>query len=102
MQKGLRKNCEKKVTPEVEAKVRATEDTPIIFGDFEAALEATANMVNGWSVEIRQFGYTHVCIMANTRDPSMDEGQTAKTSTQGPWQLADKKHAANQPLLGHP
>jgi hypothetical protein len=37
MQKGLLKNCKKKVTPEVEAKVRAAEDTPITFRNFEAA-----------------------------------------------------------------
>jgi hypothetical protein len=33
MQKGQQKNCEKKVTPKVEAKVRAAEDTPIRFRD---------------------------------------------------------------------
>jgi hypothetical protein len=44
MQKGLRKNCEWKVTPEVEAKVRAAKDTPISFGDFEAALN---DIING-------------------------------------------------------
>jgi hypothetical protein len=71
MQKGLRKNCKKKVTPEVEAKVRAAVDTPIAFGDVEAALKdivnmvkdssmATANIVKGWSVEVCQFLYTHM------------------------------------------
>jgi hypothetical protein len=44
MQKSLRKSCEKKVTPEVEAKIRAAEDTPITVGDFEAALK---DIVNG-------------------------------------------------------
>jgi hypothetical protein len=102
----------KKATPEVESKVRAAEDTPITFGDFEAALKdivnggapgpfmATANMVKGWSTEVRQFAYiyTHVCIMANARDPSMDKGQNTKTCAQGPWQLADEEHAINQPL----
>ena len=59
LQKGLRKNCEKKVSPAVEAKVKAAEDTPITFADFELALKdivnggapgpsmATANMVKG-------------------------------------------------------
>jgi hypothetical protein len=70
MQKGLRKNCEKKVFPEVKAKVRADEDTPRRFGDFEAALKdiinggvpgpfmAIANIVKGWSTEVRKFAYT--------------------------------------------
>jgi hypothetical protein len=86
MQKGLRKNGEKKVTPAVEAKVRAAEDNPITFGDFEAALKNIVNggrplslhghskhgqgMVNrGRSICI----YIHVSIMANARDPPMDE-----------------------------
>jgi hypothetical protein len=43
MQKGQQKNCEKKVTPEVEAKVRAAGDTHIIFGDFEAAVKDVVN-----------------------------------------------------------
>jgi hypothetical protein len=55
----------------VEAKVKAAEDTPITFRDFEAALKnianggapgssmATANMDNGWSTEVYQFAYTH-------------------------------------------
>jgi hypothetical protein len=56
----------------VESKVRAAEDTPITFGDFEAALKdivnggapgpsmATANMVKGWSTEVHQFAYIHM------------------------------------------
>jgi hypothetical protein len=44
MQKGLRQNCEKKVNPAVEVKVRAAEDIPLTFGDFEAALK---DIVNG-------------------------------------------------------
>jgi hypothetical protein len=72
MQSGLQQNCEKKVTPKVEAKVRAAENTPITFGDFETALKdianggppgtfmATANMVKGWSTEVCQFVYTHM------------------------------------------
>jgi hypothetical protein len=80
MQKSLRNNCEKKVTPEVEAKVRAAEDTPITFGDFEAALKdivvggasgpsmATASMVKGWSTEIRQCTYTHMSALWQMRE----------------------------------
>jgi hypothetical protein len=48
MQKGLRKNCKKKVTPAVEAEVRVAEDTPIIFRDFEAALK---DIVNGAALD---------------------------------------------------
>jgi hypothetical protein len=56
----------------VKAKVRAAEDAPRIFGDFEAALKeivnegaldpsmATANMVKGWSTEVHQFAYAHM------------------------------------------
>jgi hypothetical protein len=36
-------NCKKKVTREVKAKVRVAEDTPITFGDFEAALKVIVN-----------------------------------------------------------
>jgi hypothetical protein len=39
MFKSLRKNCEKKASPEVEAKGRKAEETPIRLGDFEAALK---------------------------------------------------------------
>jgi hypothetical protein len=75
MQKGLHKNCEKKVTPEIEAKVREAEGTPITFRNFETALKdivnggvlgpsmATANMAKGWSSEVRQFAYTHVSVL---------------------------------------
>jgi hypothetical protein len=55
-------------------------------------------MVKGWLTEVRKFAYTHVCIMANVRDPPINEGQTAKTCTQGSRQLADNELAADQPL----
>jgi hypothetical protein len=83
-------------------KLKQSQSTPIIFGNFEAALEdivnggalslsmATANMVKGWSTEVCQFEYTHVCMAAKARDPPMDEEQAAKTCTKVPGNLQMK------------
>jgi len=72
LQMGLRKNCEKKVSAETEAKVLAAENKPITFEDFNNALKdlvnggapgpsnATANMIKGWNTEVRQFAYEHM------------------------------------------
>jgi hypothetical protein len=65
--------------------LRAADDTPIIFGDFEAALKnivnggapgpsiatenmATANLIKGWSIEVHQFAYTQMSALWQMRE----------------------------------
>jgi hypothetical protein len=82
MQIGLHKNCEKKVSPEVEAKVRVAENAPITFGDFETALK---DIINGSALgprsihghckhgqeivtEVHQFAYTHMSALLQMQE----------------------------------
>jgi len=72
LQKGLRRVCAKKVTQEVEDEVREVVYAPITIEDFGDALDdivtggapglslATANMVKGWSDEVRRFVFMHM------------------------------------------
>jgi hypothetical protein len=71
-QKGLRRVCAKKVSAEVEQLVRAAENAPITFADFDRAIDdlsnggapgpsnATANMVKNWNTEVREYAYRHM------------------------------------------
>jgi len=79
LQQGIRKVCQKKVTPRVEKLLQEAIDRPITFDQFEATINAlpsggapgpsqvTVNMVKAWAPATKRFIYTHMLNLWTTR-----------------------------------